>query len=96
LLSSLPFESDSHLQRIGSNVFHCCTLEPVANARNAEIVNSEHLSRWKLLTSIPFETGSLLEPRPAASTQKGASVINGICGLLEFADQSFTTISEAR
>jgi hypothetical protein len=59
-LSSITFESNSHLRRIESEVFSFSKLQSILIPRNVEILGSKCFSYCKSLSSITFESNSHL------------------------------------
>jgi tRNA A-37 threonylcarbamoyl transferase component Bud32 len=60
LISSILFESDSHLTRIESKAFSSSSLESILIPRNVEILESKCFSSCESLSSITFESNSCL------------------------------------
>jgi hypothetical protein len=59
-LSSMTFESISHLTRIESDVFYESSLESILIPNNVEILGSNCFSRCESLSSMTFESNSHL------------------------------------
>jgi hypothetical protein len=59
-LSSITFESNSHLKRIESASFSYSSLQSILIPRNVEILGSKCFSKCKSLSSITFESNSHL------------------------------------
>jgi hypothetical protein len=60
-LSSITFESNSHLTRIESGAFSWSSLESILIPRNVEILGSQCFSNCHSLSSIKFESNSQLK-----------------------------------